>query len=173
VSLPVALAGCLAAHIVAYALASPSAGAHVSHGYLQHLPLVAGAALAVVLGAALRYALRGRAGTRPPAWLFAALPPAAFALQEHLERLAAPALLLGDPTFLLGLALQLPFGLLAWLLVRAILRVADALRALLARPPRLEHAAPRRPACRSALPRRRFAAGAPHRGPPTAVASSS
>ena len=171
VSLPIALAGCLAAHVVAYALAAPGAGTHAEHGYLERLPIVGGAVLAVVLGAAVRHALRGRAGTRPSPWLFALLPPLAFALQEHLERLAAPALLTADPAFLLGLALQLPFGLLAWLLARAILRAADALGALLAPPPRTRSAAsPRRTTARFSPAARPFAAGAPLRGPP-AVAS--
>jgi hypothetical protein len=146
VSLPVALAGCLAAHFAAYALATPTAHAHASHGYLGHLPLVGGAALAVVLAAALRQAVRGRRGTRPSPWLFALLPPLAFALQEHAERLAEPALVVAEPTFLLGLALQLPFAALALLLARAILRVADALCALLTPPPRRRPSAPRLPA---------------------------
>jgi hypothetical protein len=175
VSLPVALAGCLVAHVVAYALAAPAAATHApAHGYLEHLPLLGGAALSVVLGAAGWHALRGRAGVRPSPWLFALLPPAAFAVQEHLERLAAPALLVGDPTFALGLALQLPFGLLAWLLARAVLRAADALRALLAALPlAVSPAEQRAPARRPVPPRRPFAAGAPLRGPPVAAATRS
>ena len=176
VSLPVALAGCLAAHIVAYALAAPTGAAgHAAHGYLHELPLVGGAALAVVLAAALRHAVRGRAGTRPSPWLFAVLPPAAFALQEHLERLGAPVLLVVNPTFLLGLALQIPFGLLAWLLARAILRAAEALGSLLAAPrPRVDCLAARHtPSRTTAAIRRAFAAGTPHRGPPLALASRS
>jgi hypothetical protein len=175
VSLPVALAGCLAAHIVAYALAAPTGAAgHAAHGYLQELPLVAGAALAVVLAAALRHAVRGRAGTRPSPWLFALLPPVAFALQEHLERLGAPVLLVANPAFLLGVALQLPFGLLAWLLSRAILRAAEALAGLLAPRPRLRRLPARHAPVRADAPlRRAFAAGTPHRGPPLAFASRS
>ena len=175
VSLPVALAGCLVAHVVAYAVAAPAPGPHAAaHGYLDHLPLIGGAALAVVLGAALWHALRGRAGTRPSPWLHAVLPPAAFALQEHLERLEAPALLVGEPTFLVGLALQLPFGLLAWLLARAILRAADVLGALLASPPRPRPAPVRRRVAFPAVPPRRpLLAGAPLRGPPPVVATRS
>jgi hypothetical protein len=174
VSLPVALAGCLVAHIVAYAVASPAPTAHAAHGYLERLPLLGGAALAVVVGAAGWHALRGRAGVRPSPWLFALLPPAAFAVQEHLERLAAPVLLVGDATFAVGLALQLPFGLLAWLLARAVLRAADVLRALLAPPPFAAEPDDLRPPAQASAPRRRpFAAGAPHRGPPVAAATRS
>jgi hypothetical protein len=71
--------------------------------------------------------LRGRRPSRPPLPLFALLPPLGFAVQEHLERLTAtgrvPDDLMTEPTFLVGLALQLPFAL-------AALLVAYALRAL-------------------------------------------
>jgi hypothetical protein len=174
VSLPVALAGCLAAHVVAYALATPAAHSHDTHRYLDQLPLLGGAALAVVLGAGLRHGIRGRAGTRPSPWLFAVLPPLAFALQEHLERLAAPALVVGEPTFVLGLALQLPFGLLAWLLARAILRAADALGAWLAAPPRTRPAGVLRPAAPLLFVLRpTVACGVSQRGPPPALATCS
>jgi hypothetical protein len=172
VSLPVALAGCLAAHFAAYALATPTGHAHASHGYLAHLPLLAGAALAVVLGAALRHAVRGRSGVRPSPWLFALLPPLAFALQEHAERLPHPGLVVAEPTFVLGLALQLPFAALAWLLARAILRAADALGGLLTLPPRPRRRAPLRlepPALR--LPRALRATSVSQRGPPAALAT--
>lgn len=171
VTLPVALAGCLAAHFAAYALATPTSHAHDSHGYLAHLPLLSGAALAIVLGAAVRHGVRGRSGVRPSPWLFALLPPLAFAIQEHVERLAHPALVVTEPTFLLGLALQLPFAALAWLLARAILGAADALGALLAPlpPPR------RREALRVELPalqpaRRLLTTAISQRGPPAPVA---
>jgi hypothetical protein len=83
-------------------------------------------------------------------------------------------LLVGNPTFLLGLALQLPFGLLAWLLARAILRAAEALGSLLAPRPRLPRLHARHSFSRAAAPlRRAFAAGTPHRGPPLASASRS
>lgn len=171
VTLPVALAGCLAAHLVAYALATPSAHAHASHGYLSHFPLLVGAALAVVVGAALRHAVRGRSGTRPSPWLFAVLPPLAFALQEHVERLAHPALVVAEPTFLLGLALQLPFAALAWLLARAILRAADALGVLLAPLPRPRRRTPLRLAEPALQLLHRFLTTAiSQRGPPAPVA---
>jgi hypothetical protein len=167
VSLPIALAGCLAAHIAAYALATPDAAASHVHGYLAQLPLVGGGALAVVLAGALWHALRERAGSRPSPLMFAALPPLAFALQEHVERLGNPALVVLEPTFLLGLALQLPFGLLAWLLARAILRAAEALAALLVRPPWPWQPSPLRVDARGHVhPRPALATAGSERGPP-------
>jgi hypothetical protein len=167
VSLPVALAGCLAAHIAAYALATPTVAAHQSHGYLAELPLLGGGVLAVVLAAALWHALRGVPGARPSPWLFAILPPLAFALQEHVEQLGHPALVVLEPTFLVGLALQLPFGLLAWLLARAILHAAETLGRSLEPPPQPRRAAPPRPARPSLrLPRPALATGISQRGPP-------
>jgi hypothetical protein len=71
------------------------------------------------------------------------LPPLAFALQELSERLlraeAFPFHAALEPRFLLGLLLQLPFGLLALLLARMLLRVVERIvRALVrARRPRL------------------------------------
>lgn len=166
-----ALAGCLAAHFAAYAAATPTAHAHAAHGYLAHLPLLAGAALAVVLAAALRQAVRGRSDARPSPWLFALLPPLAFALQEHVERLPHATLVVTEPTFVVGLALQLPFAALAWLLARAILRAADALGGLLAPPARARRRTPL-PLAPPALPLPLAVqvTGSSQRGPPAAVA---
>ena len=71
--------------------------------------------------------LRGRVATPAPP-LFALLPPFAFVVQEHLERLLHTGELpLGaalEPTFALGILLQVPFAVLAWILARALLVVA-------------------------------------------------
>jgi hypothetical protein len=171
VSLPVLLAGCLAAHMVAYLVAEP---AHHDHGYLARLPLFAAGALILLLAAALHHGVRGSAGARPAPWLFAILPPVAFSLQEHLERLLhsgdlAVSVVL-TPTFLIGLALQLPFALLSWALARAVLRAAETVAALLrtARRPRLRLHVRLPLAC--GLPRiRPLALGAAGRGPPLRV----
>ena len=59
---------------------------------------------------------------------FAALPPLAFALQEHLERLIHDGTVVGvalQPTFMIGLLLQLPFAVAAYLLAKLLLQVAD------------------------------------------------
>jgi hypothetical protein len=58
-----------------------------------------------------------RGTVRPSLWPVLLAPPAAFAVQEHLERYAAtgdvPWSTATERTFLPGLLLQLPFGVLA------------------------------------------------------------
>jgi hypothetical protein len=133
ISLPLAVASWLGAHCFAYWLVSPGAehqmGLHAEHGhaYLGYTPaivvwgfalLVAGLVLCVGDG------LHGRRPFQPPLRLFALLPPAGFVAQEHLERLVGsggiPHHLVTEPTFLVGLALQLPFALAALLLAYAM-----------------------------------------------------
>jgi len=120
---PLTAVGTLVAHAVAYRLLrAPSEGVH---GYLAHLPqLLTVLALPVLL--ALAVAGRSRA---PKAWPFAAASVAAFVAQEHLERLAHTGelpLLVDRPVFLLGLVLQVPFAIVAWLVARALIRVAGS-----------------------------------------------
>src|SRR5205823_1593512 len=71
-------------------------------------------------------------------WFFFVLPPLAFALQELAERLlhaeSFPFYAAFEPRFLLGLLLQIPFGLLALLVARAFLRVVERLVGALAKP---------------------------------------
>jgi hypothetical protein len=135
-ALPLAIAGSQAAHAASYALVEPHAHARADllaetgHGYLEHVPLLLAACLAAaVLGAVWEAAARLRAphagaGALP----YALLPPLAFTLQEHLERLAEtgtfPLAAALEPTFLAGLALQAPFALAAWLAARVLLRTA-------------------------------------------------
>jgi hypothetical protein len=181
-SLPVAIAGSLAAHAVAYLIAVPDPQARATllertgHGYLAHLPVLAGAGLALALAAGVSHAARGRPGARPSPWVFALLPPLAFVLQEHLERLLSGALPLEtvlDPTFVIGLALQLPFALLAYALVGVLLRAAEALGLLLVRPPRLRvrAIAAAGPSSTAPRPAARPPANA-QRGPPSRVVLS-
>jgi hypothetical protein len=81
---------------------------------------------------------RGQGVGRVPPFAFALLPPLAFALQELLElslhtgSIAWQACV--EPTFLPGLALQLPFALLAYVAARLLLRAAVRLGRALARP---------------------------------------
>ena len=121
VALPVAAGGVLVAHAAAYALAG-GAG-RPSHAYL---PLAeAGVCALLALGvAAAALAARTAALARPRAIAFALAPPLAFALQETAERGFAPPL---DPVVLLGLVLQLPFALLAYVAARLLLRAVEAL----------------------------------------------
>jgi hypothetical protein len=148
VAIPLALAGSEAAHALAYALVYPEA--HVrglvlgatGHGYLDWLPLALGLAAAcavLTLAAAAFDAARGRAARSAPAWVFALVAPAAFALQEVLE-LSLHTGTFGwravlAPTFLPGLALQLPFAVFAYAAARLLLRAARALGATFARRP--------------------------------------
>ncbi len=80
---------------------------------------------------------------RVPAVPFALLPVATFVVQENVERLAHGGSALGalpEPTFRVGVLLQLPVAFLAYLLTRLLLRVAErvgsALRRLERRPRR-------------------------------------
>jgi hypothetical protein len=71
-----------------------------------------------------------------PPWVFGVLPLAGFTLQEFLERWVAlggfPWWMVEQPTFRIGLLLQLPFAVLAFtaarILSRVVERVGTALR---------------------------------------------
>ncbi len=123
-------------------------------------PFLLGVCLAFLAAGLLAVASRARRGasTAPATWPLALVAPAGFAAQEHLERLAAtgsfPAELAMQPGFLAGLALQLPFALLAVLAARWLGRGAEAVGRAIGRAPayggRLPAASPgpreRRPA---------------------------
>ena len=68
---------------------------------------------------------------RLPLWVFACLPAGAFAAQEHVEFAVAhgrvPWTLVASPVFLAGLLLQIPFGALAYLAARLLVRIASAI----------------------------------------------
>jgi hypothetical protein len=176
------LVGMEVAHALAYRLVFPEASlraamlAATGHGYAGWLPLVLGISGAVaivgVVAAVVDVARGGRVRELGPG-AFALLPPVAFALQELLELslhtggVAWHAF--AAPTFLPGLALQLPFALLAYLLTRLLLRSAVHLGRLLAR----EHRVAALPVVRfngnqiAAKPQSDCVAGA--RAPPLAV----
>jgi hypothetical protein len=144
-------AGAVGAHVLAYLVVSPQQEhreellAETGHAWFEPKLLVAlGLAFALV-----GFGARVVAGRRPPgqgaapAWLFAALPPAAFLLQEQLERLlvgGAPAFL--EPALWVGLLLQLPFALAALVTARVLIACADAVAGLLGGSPPLPAAAP-------------------------------
>jgi hypothetical protein len=148
-AVPLLVAGSQAAHALTYRIVYPGASVRIralivtGHGYLDRLPLVLGAGLAVALTAllvAVFDASRGREARALPAWAFALLAPLAFAFQEILELSLHTGTFawhaVAAPTFLPGIALQLPFSLLAWLAARLLLRAAGrAGRALASRPP--------------------------------------
>jgi len=107
---PVAAAGILVAHALAYRLTGTAPGP--VHGYLEHGPQVL-AILATIGLVGLAFQERSL-GRRSP-WAFALVGPLGFVAQEHVERLAHTGevpWLLTTPTFLLGLALQVPIALL-------------------------------------------------------------
>jgi hypothetical protein len=135
---PLALVSSQVAHALAYrsveadTTARASLLASTGHGYLAYLPFAA--ALVTVLCAIgfiaqLRLGLGATTGAGPRA--FALVPLAVFAVQEHFERLAhtgaLPLEAILEPTFLLGLVLQIPFAVLAWALARLLLDAARAL----------------------------------------------
>ena len=182
---PLLAAGLLAGHDLSYRLVTLDAAtrAHflerTGHGYLAFAPLAAALA-AALLSVALVWraarSLRGLPAATAPAWLFAALPPIAFTLQEHLERLvhdgAVPLDLPRQPVFLLGLALQLPFALAAVVVARTLESVAGSAARALGRPPlpRLHAGACTRPAGAISRARlRSFALACSVRGPPLAA----
>jgi len=144
VTLPIAIIGCESAHAVANLLLGAADGdtgaLFLSTGRDADLvTLVASlAAVSVVLGLAGRAAgawtTHRTAAARLP---FALLAPAAFVVQEHIETLlhtgAAPLGTALHQTFLAGLLLQIPFALAGYAIARALVRLADGVRALIGR----------------------------------------
>jgi hypothetical protein len=162
VTLPIAIVGCESAHAIANILfGAPDRGRdELLHGGAGAgaLPLLASLAIiAIAAGLAGRVTGVWSAGSATAARLpFALLAPALFVLQEHVETiLHTGALPLGtaiEPTFLPGLLLQIPFALAAYAVARALVRLADGVRALVAARRRTPHRtgapAPRRPVFR-------------------------
>ena len=134
-TVPLAAAGALSAHVLAYALVSSDHHSHSSvHAALMQWRVCVALCLALAVVAAVGYAvdgLSGRGGRTVPVWSFALLPPAGFVIQEQLEHLlqhgALSFTLVAEPVFLLGLLLQVPFAAAAYLVARALVTVAVTL----------------------------------------------
>lgn len=142
IALPLAVIGSLAGHSIGYRAALPGAHerdsvlASSGHGWLQYAPLIVGlCSVAVVLAFAAAVMSRERSH-HVQLKLVAAIPPLTFVAQEFLERYlhdgsVAWGFLLSLP-FLLGLAAQVPFALLAgsvaYALGKAAERLSQALR---------------------------------------------
>jgi hypothetical protein len=139
VTLPVLVVGELAGHSLAYRLAAPDPAARVAllertgHSYLPVLHPVVGLCLGLLAAALAGRLVAGwRGGPREaaPSWWFALLPASVFLVQEHLERLVHTGHVVWststEPAVLIGVALQLPCGLLAIWLVRSLLRLAHS-----------------------------------------------
>jgi hypothetical protein len=180
-ALPLLAAGSLTAHSLAYRIVQPGAEPRrellngTGHGYLGALPFLAGGLIALLVAATVCYALRATRGrpVRTPSWPLILLPPLGFAIQEHAERFVAgagdvPATAL-EPTFLVGMALQLPFALVAFLAARRLARAATELGKALSAPPqptprRRERS--RQPVDVALARRAALALGYAERGPP-------
>lgn len=140
---PLLVLGSLAAHAAAYVLAEPDGAeraallARTGHGYLSWAPALVGAAvLALVAAFSLRVlgAARGVAarGAHP---LLALVPVAGFVAQEAAERAVsgvAPAELLSERAFFVGLGVQAVCGVAALLLSRLLVDGAERLGRLVA-----------------------------------------
>jgi len=143
---PLALVGSQLAHDAAYLGAEPDDDrrSHLlestGHGYLAEMAkptaLIAVALCLAALAVHYGYLRRGGRPARPGAAPFAFVPVGAFVLQEHLERLlhdgSFPFTVLFEGPILLGLALQLPFALLAYGVALLLLRATEALARALA-----------------------------------------
>jgi hypothetical protein len=135
---PITAIGGLFAHVAVQAIAVPAHhGAQMPHSHIDmaHWPLCA--AVCGVVGLA-GLALGGARGgpARVPLWVFALVPPVGFVIQEQMfalsEGAVAPPAGIG---LALGLALQIPFALAAFLVARALLTFAATfVRSLRARP---------------------------------------
>jgi hypothetical protein len=136
----ITVAGWVSAHEVAYRLAIPHPHARAAelaetgHAYLAYGSLAAVTCLLVALLCTAGLVARPHS-PRPPSrrllLLFALLPPLGFALQELVERLLTTGDLPYDaalePTFLVGILVQLPFALAAFVVARALFAFARGL----------------------------------------------
>jgi hypothetical protein len=149
VATALAVAGSQAAHALAYHFVVTDSGersqvlAGTGHGYLTLAPFglaLVTAILMLALVSEVRLSASGAASRTPAFWSFAALAPLTFVCQEHFERLlhdgTFPWGAATQPTFAVGLALQLPFALIAYLVARVFLRAARLLGRLLTGPRR-------------------------------------
>ena len=138
VAIPLMLVGSQAAHVFSYRIVYPQEQVRwrvllaTGHGYFSYWPLVCGVVGGVLLVGFVAGMVSSarRRGPRPlPAWAFALLPLVGFTVQEFTERWLAgsnfPWWMVLQPTFRIGLAFQLPFALLAFLLARLLLRAAE------------------------------------------------
>lgn len=147
-SLALMAAGGVIAHALAYRLVAPDAGIGIpghrmGHDHYAHWRIclaVFGALAAVGLASAVVQRLRGQGAVSVPLWVFGVLPPAGFVVQEHAERFLAygsfPVAAALEPTFAVGLLLQLPFALAAYAAARALVAFATALAVRLGSAPR-------------------------------------
>lgn len=183
-TLPHAIVGSQLAHALAYLLVTPDANerehelAASGHAYLAYAPTalaVCAVVVALALAGELGHVLRkhGEPAYPASALRFAVLAPAIFVCQEYFERLlhdgVFPVETALEPSFAVGLVLQLPFALAAYLVARLLLRAVRSLGGALSRPAGSHALAGdlSRPAFALFAPRARaLALGYGSRGPP-------
>jgi hypothetical protein len=132
---PVLGAGVLVSHALAYRVTGTPT--EPFHAYLEHAPqiLLVLALCGVALGGF------GRRREAPAAYVFPLVALTTFAAQEHLERLVHEGtfpFLLTSPVFVVGLLVQVPVALGAWVLARWLLAAGDAPAPRLALRPRFD-----------------------------------
>ena len=171
VAFPLMAAGTYLSHCYVYGYAAVGHAHHAASGsgrpgmaFFCGTPFLLACLAMVGISVAARsvQALSERPGASLAAWPFGVLPVLGFLLHQWIS--AADTGLIVDPTFLAALLLQVPFGLAAYFVAKALLRLADRIGESLA-PPR--HARLR------AVPRIAYPASAlfvPHR---LALASAS
>jgi hypothetical protein len=193
IAVPLMAAGSFVAHALTYVVAGTRAegvagadggiqGAsdRTSAGIAAHSVVPVGLLVALGIGDGTAWVFgraRGKRGAGASPWLFFGLPPLAFSVQELIERLvnaeAAPFHAAFEPRFLIGLVLQIPLGLIALFVARALLRVVRRIARALVR--QRSSVLPRRaPVFRLPvaweLPRiPALALGYPQRGPPLGI----
>lgn len=163
-----------------YVFAQLSTAHHGAHGgstslvgFLCAAPFLLSCVTLLAAGLVARGFVGGK-GARLSVWPFGVLAPVGFLLHQYFlgfTGTAAPSLT--SAAFLVGLALQVPLGLLAYFAARGLLRVADRIGAILTARRAGRARADRAPARRSAVPDHPLAvllagAGAA-RAPPLAV----
>jgi hypothetical protein len=144
-SLPLLLLSETFGHALAARMFDPGATRHAlllraTVDYREYAHAVVAAMLVLVGAVLVRRALASfhRTGPQPlPSWRLAAIPALVFLVQEHLEPLVQDGgidwFIAAEPAVLVGVPLQIPFGLCALWLARALLRAADQIGCALAR----------------------------------------
>jgi copper transport protein len=180
-TLVLAVMGSQIGHALAYRLLTPDEHDRVQllsetgHGYLGYgrLLLAVGIGILVAVLLAEAHSTRRRAAAQAPAWRFALVAVVVLVAQEHLERYAHegafPWTVSLETTFLVALALQLPFALTAYVVARLLLSAARAIGLRLTdMPPHARPATHNAWACTQTHARRltALALGYGERGPP-------
>ena len=187
------LAGSQVAHAFAYRVVYPDSQVRLrdllatGHGYMVGFPGWAPLVLGVLVGAELlgmgwsaARLVRRRPDEPVPAWAFALLPLIAFTLQEFLERWLAgasfPWWFVLQPTYRVGLVLQLPFALVVYVVARLLLGAAKRVgRAISIAAPRvlvLREGVVQRAVESKSVRSPRLPASCLGRGPPSALSAA-